>query len=252
MSATPRSLILVAYAPALTVDDSRPLGVVHGMERALRSLRLEWRIDETGRPIALPRRDSWLEEAAARGRFPLLCNGDENHPVTVFGSGRPAGISPGNTPQLEVHAELPMDPIGISASAQLLEQIAHGAHSFWGRILPDGMGATMALQVRHPSDEPRVPPRGLPVLKLPEEILSPEIPHHLGWLNYWSAATARTLGFPDPARDAELLSRARRTSTGGWIVQLTDAPLDLDDPSHLEALLRAYERFPAIGGRASP
>jgi hypothetical protein len=48
-----------------------------------------------------------------------------------------------------------------------------------------------------------------------------------------------------------LLSRARRTATGGWVVQLTDAPLDLDNPAHLNVLLRAYERFPEIGGRSA-
>ncbi len=81
---------------------------------------------------------------------------------------------------------------------------------------------------------------------------SPEIPHHLGWLNYWSPAAAEAIGFPDPARDVELLSRARRTPSGGWVVPLTDAPLDLDNPTHLDALKRAYERFPEIGGRTAP
>jgi hypothetical protein len=55
-----------------------------------------------------------------------------------------------------------------------------------------------------------------------------------------------------PARDAELLTRARRAPSGGWVVQLTDAPLDLDNPAHLDALKRAYERFPASGGHAAP
>lgn len=55
-----------------------------------------------------------------------------------------------------------------------------------------------------------------------------------------------------PARDAEQLSRARRTASGGWVVPLTNAPLDLDKPSHLDALKRAYERFPEICGRAAP
>ncbi|MFL5350075.1 MAG: DUF5953 family protein [Hyalangium sp.] len=76
------------------------------------------------------------------------------------------------------------------------------------------------------------------------------VPHHLGWLNYWSDAAARAIGFPDPARDADLLLRARRTVTGGWIVRLTEEPLDLDNSAHLSALLRTYERFPAIGGRS--
>nr|WP_095976989.1 DUF5953 family protein [Melittangium boletus] len=30
-----------------------------------------------------------------------------------------------------------------------------------------------------------------------------------------------------------------------------DAPLDLDNPAHLDALKRAYERFPEIGGRSA-
>uniref|UniRef100_UPI001F0797E6 DUF5953 family protein n=1 Tax=Myxococcus vastator TaxID=2709664 RepID=UPI001F0797E6 len=77
------------------------------------------------------------------------------------------------------------------------------------------------------------------------------IPYCLGWMNYWSAAAAQAIGFPDPARDADLLSRARRTASG-WVVHLTDAPLDLDNPAHLDALKRAYERFPEIGGRAAP
>jgi hypothetical protein len=55
-----------------------------------------------------------------------------------------------------------------------------------------------------------------------------------------------------PARDAELLTRARRTASGGWVVQLTAAPLDLDAPAHLDALKGAYERFREIGGRAAP
>ena len=46
--------------------------------------------------------------------------------------------------------------------------------------------------------------------------------------------------------------RARRTATGGWVVQLTDAPLDLDNPAHLDTLNRSYERFPDIGGRSTP
>ncbi|EPX62456.1 hypothetical protein D187_008644 [Cystobacter fuscus DSM 2262] len=117
---------------------------------------------------------------------------------------------------------------------------------------PDGVAETVAQQFRHPGDAPHVPPEGLPSLKLPWDIPAPEIPHFLGWLNYWSAAAANAIGFPDPARDAEMLARSRRTATGGWVVRLTEAPLDLDNPAHLDALRRAYERFPEIGGRSTP
>jgi hypothetical protein len=110
----------------------------------------------------------------------------------------------------------------------------------------------VAQQFRRPGDELHAPPHGLPSLKLPRYNPAPEIPHYLGWLNYWSAAAARAIGFPDPSRDADLLSRSRRTATGGWVVRLTDAPLDLDNSSHRDALKRAYERFPEIGGRSTP
>ena len=38
----------------------------------------------------------------------------------------------------------------------------------------------------------------------------------------------------------------------GGLSGFTDAPLDLDSPAHLDALKRAYERFPEIGGRSIP
>ncbi len=66
------------------------------------------------------------------------------------------------------------------------------------------------------------------------------------------AAAAEVIGFPDPVRDTELLAGAHRTPSGGGLVQLTDAPLDYDNPAHLDALKRAYERFPVIGGRTAP
>jgi hypothetical protein len=247
-----RTLILIVYAPALVGDDGRTLAVVHGIERALPGVRLEWELSKTGRPIALPQRDRWLAESSARGMFPLVCNGDESYPVTVKGWGRPARQSAGGQPQFEVHAELPLDAASIAAAADLLEGVAEGTRAFWGSATPYAAKVDIAYQTAPTLQGPPSPRRGLPALKLFAHIRSPEIPYYLGWQNYWSEAAARAIGFPDPSRDADLLSRARRTERGGWIVRLTDMPLDLDNPSHLDALLRAYERFPEIGGRVSP
>ncbi|OJH33710.1 DUF5953 family protein [Cystobacter ferrugineus] len=252
MIAMSRSLSLIAYAPALARDDSRPLTIVHEMERTFPGLHLGWMISEEGQRIPLPDRDAFIARERKDGGFPLLRNGDDTFRVTVTGWERPAGSSPGGHAQFEVHADLPLDASGIAAAADVLEAVAEGARAFWGRMDPDGIAVTVSEQFRHPGEDPHVPPKGLPSLKLPWELPAPETPHHLGWLNYWSAAAARAIGFPDPARDAELLSRARRTATGGWVVRLTDAPLDLDNPAHLDALKRAYERFPEIGGRAAP
>ncbi|WP_420821881.1 DUF5953 family protein [Pyxidicoccus caerfyrddinensis] len=40
--------------------------------------------------------------------------------------------------------------------------------------------------------------------------------------------------------------------TGRALHSRTDAPLDLDNPDHPAALLRAYARFLEIGSRSSP
>jgi Family of unknown function (DUF5953) len=245
-------LILNVYAPVLVGDDNRTLAAVHGMERALPGLRLEWRVTESRRLAALPQRDAWLAEATTRGEFPLVCNGDERYPVMISGRHRSAYVSPGGRPQLQVHAKLPLDAAVITAAADVLEAVAEGARAFWGHATPDAASGDIAEQITPTLEGPPSPRRGLPALKLFEHIRSPEIPYYLGWLNYWSAAAAQAIGFPDPARDAELLSRARRTASGGWVVQLTDEPLDLDNPAHLDALKGAYERFPEIGGRAAP
>ena len=146
-----------------------------------------------------------------------------------------------------------MSADGIAAAAILLEAVAETGRAFWGQATPVSAAVDIAHQTKNlPGNrEPR--PRGLPVLKSPSAMRSPEIPHRLGWLNYWSDAAARAVGFPDPARDADLLARSRRTAAmGAWVVRLTDAPLDLDNPAHLDTLKRAYERFPEIGGRADP
>ncbi|MBM7113934.1 DUF5953 family protein [Archangium primigenium] len=252
--ANPQSLlVLTVYAPALADEDSRPLAVIRGLERALPGLRLDSTISSEGRLIPLPRREMWLAEGQPNGKeVRLICNSDERYRVMVSGWERPAGISPGGRSQLEVHVKLPLHIAGGAVAVDVLELVGEATRAFWGRVTPEGVAAEMAQQVRHSMRQPHVPPRGLPTLKRTEELHSPELPHHLGWLNYWSDAASRAIGFPDSARDAELLSRSRRTATGGWVVQLTDAPLDLDTPAHLEALKRAYERFPRIGGRSTP
>nr|WP_128796336.1 DUF5953 family protein [Corallococcus coralloides] len=252
MATTKKYLRLAVYAPALGRDDGRPLAIVHGMESAVPGLRLEWTNSDTNELIALPQRDEWVASSKTDRGLPFLCNDDESHPVTVAGWESPGRLAPGSRPRFEVHADWPLDEAGIAAAVDVLVTTGDSARAFWGYVDPEGVAGTVAQQFRHPGDESPAPPHGLPSLKLPEELRSDEIPHFLGWLNYWSAAAAQAIGFPDPPRDAELLSRARRTASGGWVVQLTDAPLDLDNPAHLDTLKRTYERFPEIGGRAAP
>jgi len=239
-------------APALVGDDGRPLAIVHGMERAFPGLRLRWTTSEKDDLIAVTHRDAWVASDRTDGGFPFLCNDDDAHPVTIFGLENPNGLSAEGLAHFEVHASLPAQAAGLAAAAEVLAAVGEGARAYWGHATPSKATVEISRQTTDPVRKPGVPPRGLPALRFPDSILAPEIPHHLGWLNYWSAAAARAVGFPDPSRDAELLTGARRTPSGGWVVQLTDAPLDLDNPAHLDALKRAYERFPEIGGRSTP
>ncbi|WP_309893828.1 DUF5953 family protein [Archangium sp.] len=67
-----KRLGIIVYAPALVGNDRRALDSVHGMEKALPGLRLEWRLSEGGRPIALPQRDTWLVAIWGRRRQTTL------------------------------------------------------------------------------------------------------------------------------------------------------------------------------------
>lgn len=252
MTLVSNEIVIIVYAPKLVGDEKRPLAIAQGMERALPGLRLGWTTSEEEDLIPLPNRDEGIVTDKANGGFFFLCNDDDNHLVTLSGSENPLGLAADGTPHFEVHASLPLDTVSVAAAADVLAAIGDGALAFWGRATPFNAAVEISGQTIHPVRKPGVPPRGLPALRFPDYIRSPEIPHDLGWLNYWSAASARAIGFSDPARDSELLSRARRTASGGWVVQLTDTPLDLDNPAHLDALKRAYERFPEIGGRVDP
>jgi hypothetical protein len=245
-------LCITVYAPALNDEDRRPMAIVHELERAIPGLCLGWMISGEGQRIPLRDRDAWLAHQRMDGGFPLLRNDDDNFRVTVTGWGSPASSSPGGRAHLVVDASLPLTADGIAAAGDVLKSVAQAARALWGHATPFSAAVDIARQTKNWAANPQPPPRGLPALKLPEKIRSPEIPHRLGWLNYWSETAARAIGFLDSACDAKLLSRAWRTESGGWVVPLTDAPLDLDDPAHLDALKRAYERFPEIGGRAAP
>lgn len=242
---------MIVYAPALAADDGRPLAVVHAMERAVPGLCIGLMISDEGKPVPLRDRDALIVRESRRGRFPNLRSIDDHFRVFVMGWGKSATMSPGGRAQFEFHVSVPLSTEGIAAAEALLEAVGEEARAFWGHVTPFSAAGDIARQTKNLPDDLEPPPRGLPMIKSPVALRSPEIPHRLGWLSYWSAAAARNMGFPDPARDAELLSRARRTATGGWVVRLTEAPLDLDDPTHLDALQHAYARFPEIGGRSS-
>ncbi|HVK32255.1 MAG TPA: DUF5953 family protein [Burkholderiaceae bacterium] len=75
------------------------------------------------------------------------------------------------------------------------------------------------------------------------------LPARLGWLNYWSPRVAQALGFPAPAKDAQILPLCRQLDNGAWMVKLTADPLDLTRSDHAQAIASAYWRFDKVGRR---
>jgi hypothetical protein len=247
-----QSLLLLVHSPELEGESRRARAIIYALEHALPGLHLDWTLSETEGIQPLSKRDAWLDQVVEDGELPALCNGDESNLVTLSGWDRAGHLSPGGEPMFEIHAELPLDARGLAMAGRVLEAVSESSKAWWGRLLPSSTVVELSRQVRQRWQDAPEPPRGLPVLEPLEMTPTPVVPHHLGWWNYWSAATVQRLGFPDRSRDAELLTRSRGTALGGWLVRLTDAPLDLDNPAHLDALLRAYARFPQIGGRAAP
>ena len=115
---------------------------------------------------------------------------------------------------------------------------------------PETMVGLRRVQWRHG------PPQEIPNIDLPRlhnswygGLQHPAQPHILGWLNYWSRATCEYLGFPDPDRDQEILSRSYRTPGGAWLVKLSEDPLSLSRDDHVALLETAYARFDRLGVR---
>jgi hypothetical protein len=128
--------------------------------------------------------------------------------------------------------------------------VAELVQPYWGVVETAPARRALNGQFLRP-DAPGVRPLppGIPRIRAIRELASKAHPLVLAWINYWSPATCDLLRFPDPTRDADLLSRSRQLATGGWLVRLTDDPLDPARPEHLRALVEGYARFPAIGQR---
>jgi hypothetical protein len=220
---------------------------VRAIEKFLPWAALRFELSADARPIALADRDRWLLAAAARGELPLISNDDEQRAVIL--DGWPAAASERVPAQLKVSAAFPHEHEVVHHAADILAAVGITLDASWGVASPLLTMGQIAQQIVLDHPVPGRPPPGLPGLAMPQRLGSPFVPHFLGWINYWSKETAVRIRFPDRARETELMARARPVEGGGWVVQLTDAPLDLSIPSHLEALRRAYEVLPAIGGR---
>ena len=103
---------------------------------------------------------------------------------------------------------------------------------------------------RHPLQDRTPAESCLPVLRESTyDGLTPRLPHHFGWLNYWSQEVCETVGFPERAKGCAWLEHCRATPRGAWLIKLgAHAPPPGDD-AFAETLRDAYDRFPSVGYR---
>ncbi len=122
---------------------------------------------------------------------------------------------------------------------------------YWGEVSPSETKTHLVNQIVRPHEKNRIPEFGLPVVKVPQFLSSPEIPFFIGWINYWSEETIRIIGFDDH-EDGKLFYKTHVIINRGVIVQLCETPLDTNLPDHLGILKRVYDRYSKIGGRDTP
>ncbi|WP_414653966.1 DUF5953 family protein [Hyalangium sp.] len=139
------------------------------------------------------------------GEFPLLHNGKDSYFVSVSGWAGTATSSSGGQAQLEVHAKLPLAEEAIAAAVDVLEGVAEGARARTGDMPRPPARGWISRQTKNWAANPQPPPRGLPALKLPWNIPSPELPHRLGWIT-----ERRILAAPQVPRRAGGAPASRR------------------------------------------
>lgn len=236
-------LIATVCAPALAPADERPQHVLDRLDHLLPE-PLNYGLTELGAPFVLKERDAFLQAAIAKGQLPIVCNGVEDRLVSFTGYSIPAILSPASTPTLDVTLNIPGESPYTSLVPVILETMAESMDAYWGVASPRDAAAHIGDQTAIPG-LPKQHPLGLPTLAPPRELRDVHIPQRLGWLNYWSSASAHVLKWSGEA--SETFAITRRFPSGAWLLQLTDAPLDLTQPDHLARLKAAYERFPNLG-----
>ncbi|HEY6034604.1 MAG TPA: DUF5953 family protein, partial [Kofleriaceae bacterium] len=225
-------------AQPLAPDDPRSLRLLRAIE-ATWSIHLVCDLDDEGAPVRHDRDLPAYLASARRGGLPFLTTPDDEESATIGGLVEPAGFAAGGVEELHVLATLPIRPAPNLGEG--LERVSSALGASWAMITPEAAHSVIVQQVVAPESDD-AEPAGLPRLD-PAECLGSYVPRRLGWISYWTDLTAANIGF---AGDPRGFARVTRVETG-WIVQLTDDPLDLQRADHMDALRAAYERHPTIG-----
>ena len=178
-------------------------------------------------------------------RLPPFSNGKESWALNISAVGDTGPTGPRREQQLRIHVMFP-SPLAAPRGERLLAQLGPAMEAWWGAISFADLTRSTSDQYPDPLEPSRPPPEGLPRLTRSHLLDAIARPRHLGWLNYWSNAAAKLAGF-DASRDETIADGLRKIPDRGWIVRLTEEPLDLSRADHRARLSAAYDRFKGVG-----
>jgi len=205
------------------------------------SLNVAWERDTTRR---LSDRIAYItEKIQSGGPIPAFSNGRPKWAEAVSLTWLTWPDGPGRQRRLRFVLTIPIT-IADRHGEELIQVLGIRAQAWWGYLATPGLGVLALQQTRRPWGEP-IPPKGLPVLCGEEEMDVIVRPHQFGWLNYWSEEAAGLQGIA--ASGVRNGVEVRKLDSGGWLIKLTDEPLDPDRADHFARLAGAYESFPGVG-----
>ena len=242
-------MLITVESPGLTNGDNRAAIVAQEVEKEWGQAPLIYEVGESeGRSELINRasnRSAWLIANSAEGKIPMLST-DETDPLTLYGNNHDVEYSDGKKIQLATVCQFSAHEVKIKCAPKILGAIGISLNAYWGIANKFSTASKLGSQII-PVGVNRLPPNGLPALRVMDELAGPFVPQRLGWINYWSPEVVNLLGFPDNFTDACWMRFAEKLENGAWLVRLTDEPLDLNRKEHFEVLVQAYSRFCAIG-----
>jgi len=224
------------FAPALVAGDERLAHLVTRIEEIVPEHPLAYALDETGfHPVT--DRAGHLHTEFEREVSALLASRDPRDQILVnlMLHDLPHEIAPGRVHLLKISLRVRTSSL-LPRVPALLGAVGDAARANTGEAIPSSAG-----DLCDPASEVSL---RLPALADWRDLASPAVPTMLAWVSYWSDEACRLIGFD--GTPAPWFYQATRYPRG-WLVQLTEAPLDVSRPDHVEILRAAYAALPEVG-----
>lgn len=240
---------LVFSVPPLVPDTPAIGALIASLEELWPSCSLSFLAESTAAGVQLvrvPDRGQWIAERLRGGNYAQVFSGIDQPAINVSFDPAPHQAQDG-TIASRVTVWLPQDALHSASLRHIVGTLGDAARAWHGAFMPV---ASASLIVQIASTWPAHGPAQVLLSAMPQlsELsrlglyqarATARIPSTLGWLNYWSEATAALLHF----EPKHALGGAEQTPASAWSWQLTADLFDLRRADHATALLEAYRRL---------